>query len=299
MTLLRESEAVPLLGVGRVEREGQGKTVVSASVRLEERQGPTPPRRVVSIETRDGAIYRFQRYGRDEFLAFYNRENPDGSEFKRKAALPTHVQDVREAIMSGDVLPDFAAMLRAEKQVGEREYDSSDGATDADVRRAIEDVEREERRREEADLRSGYAIPDGGVIPTLDGLEVAHFARSSETWDVYGGRRQKSGGDLAHAANTDPGSRGWLGNPFQMDGKSVEERKRVIAAFTRYFLDRVADDDEFREAVEDLRGKRVSCWCRGVSQERTPERWCHLDVVDAWLTGDLTPVYDYLRRDLE
>jgi len=297
MTLLRESESVAMRGVDDVDREGQGKKVVEASVRLEERQGPTPARRVVSIETRDGAVYRFQRYGRDEYLAFYNRENPDGSEFQRKPSLPAHVEAVRTAIMADDVLPDFEALLRAEEQVGERESDSSDEATDAEVRRAVERAEQERQRREESDLRAGYLVTDGSVVPSLDGLEVAHFARSSETFDVYGGRKRR-GDDLAHAENTDPTDPGWLGNPFLMDDDAddVDERRRVIAAFTRYFLDRV-DDDEFRSAVTDLRGQRVACWCRGVSQDRTPETWCHLDVVDAWLSGDLTPVYDYLRGD--
>lgn len=132
--------------------------------------------------------------------------------------------------------------------------------------------------------------------PELETLEVAHFARSSETFDVYGGRKS-SAGQLTHAANTDPTDPGWLGNPFTMDGDTAEERRRVIAAFLRYFLDRVQSDQEFREAVEDLRGQRVACWCRGVSQERTPETWCHLDVVAAWLSGDLSPVHAYLRGD--
>jgi hypothetical protein len=130
--------------------------------------------------------------------------------------------------------------------------------------------------------------------PDLDGLDVAHFARSSETLDAYGGRK-RWGDVLHHAANTDPTDPGWLGNPYQMDGDTVAERRRVIAAWTRYFLARVQRDAEFRAAVENLRGQRVACWCRGVSQQRTPDTWCHLDVVDAWLSGDLTPVYAYLR----
>jgi len=180
MTLLRESESVPFRSVDDVDLEGQGKKVVDARLRLEERRGPTPARRVVAIETRDGAVYRFQRYARDEYLAFYNRENPDGSEFQRNASLPAHVQAVREAIMADDVLPDFEALMEAERQVGERDYDSSGEATDAEVRRAIERAERgtysreqrradggkswvaqERKRADEARLRSGYAT-DGG-----------------------------------------------------------------------------------------------------------------------------------------
>lgn len=156
----------------------------------------------------------------------------------------------------------------------------------------LSDQERE--RRERSELRAGYPVTDGGVVPALESLEVAHFARSSETFDVYGGRGRRDD-RLAHAENTEPGERGWLGNPYEMDGDSLDERRRVIAAFTRYFLDRVQSDQEFRQAVEDLRGQRVACWCRGVSQERTPDTWCHLDVVASWLSGDLSPVYSFLR----
>lgn len=142
------------------------------------------------------------------------------------------------------------------------------------------------------------SAPDtgSGDVPALETLEVAHVARSAATFDVNGGRKRPDG-TLTHAANTAPGEPGWLGNPFIMDEKTVAERRRVIAAFTRFFLDRVGRDDEFRAAVEDLRGKRVACWCRGVSQVRTPETWCHLDVVAAWLSGDLSPVYAFLRGE--
>jgi len=165
-----ESDPIPLLGVEEVEREGQGKKVVDAWLVLEGRHGPTPPRRVVTVETRDGALYRFQRYGRDEYLAFYNRENPDGSEFQRRASLPAHVEAVREAIVNSEVLPDFEAALEAEVKVGER---TSDEATDQQVREAVQAAEMdmatdggtvgafEDQRRREASLRSGYAEPGG------------------------------------------------------------------------------------------------------------------------------------------
>ncbi|AGC65568.1 hypothetical protein K745_gp43 [Haloarcula hispanica virus PH1] len=165
------SDPVPLLGVEEVERESQGKKVVDAWLVLEGRHGPTPARRVVSIETRDGAVYRFQRYATDEYLAFYNRENADGTSFKRAAALPEHVEAVRTAIMDHEVLPDFEKALEAEVQVGER---TRDDATDEEVREAAEAAEVamladggtlgtfEEDRRREAAMRSGYAEPGGG-----------------------------------------------------------------------------------------------------------------------------------------
>lgn len=269
------SVPVAMHGYENVEREGQGKRVVDVVVRLEARYGPTPARRVVSITTGDGAVYRFQRFGPDEPLAFFNREKPDGSEFRRKAALPGHVEDVRDAIVDGEVRPEPVALANAEEVVGERDQDRRDVSTGADGSNAL--------------------AADGGTQePVLAGIEVAHRARSSSTYDEYGGRHG-DGDKLSHAANTDPGDPGWLGNPYIMEEETIEERRRVIGAFLRYFVDRIEDDDEFREAVEDLRGQRVACWCRGVTQGRTPDKWCHLDVVDAWLSGDLSPVYDYLR----
>ena len=131
--------------------------------------------------------------------------------------------------------------------------------------------------------------------PALETIEVVHFGRSNGAFDVYGGRRDDSG--LKHMNNTEPGEPGWLGNPYQMLDDSVSERRRVIARYVGDFLLRVEDDAEFRAAVQGLRGDRVACWCRGVSQDRTEDNWCHLDVVEAWLDGDLSTVWQYLRGE--
>lgn len=134
-------------------------------------------------------------------------------------------------------------------------------------------------------------------VPELDGtIEVGHM-RSGSDHDVYGGRA--SGEGVRHMGNTEPPVRGWLGNPYQMDDDTVEERRRVIAAYLRDFLEHLEADDCFREAVLGLRGQRVACWCRGVTQERTPSTWCHLDVVACWLEGDLAPVFAYLNGDTD
>lgn len=134
--------------------------------------------------------------------------------------------------------------------------------------------------------------PVSNEQPTLRGtIEVGHV-RSK--FDLYGGRGRNDD-NLRHTQNTEPTRRGWLGNPYTMDEKTPTERRRVIAAYLRAFLERIETDAEFRDAVEGLRGQRVACWCRGVSAERTPDNWCHLDVVHHWLDGDLRPVYNYLR----
>jgi hypothetical protein len=137
---------------------------------------------------------------------------------------------------------------------------------------------------------------DGGTRPgpKSPGIKVCNMARSHGKIDVNGGRYRRSG-KLYHLANSGGTAPGWLGNPLRMDDDTRAERRRVIAGYVRVFLERVESDPDFREAVERLRGMRVGCWCRGISQDRTPDNFCHLDVVDAWLRGDLSPVYDYLR----
>jgi len=260
---MKFSNPVPIF-VAHVEQEGSGKTVDSASLVLRDTGTPGPRKRVVSIRTEDGATYRFQRYGTDEYLAFYDRTNADGDQFQVNARLPAHVEAVREAIQNGEAEPWPDALERA-----------VDG-----ISRAVA-----------TDGGQQSTLPVNGRTPRLVGsMEVGHMRAEH---DVYGGRDRQDG-HLRHMGNTEPPTRGWLGNPHEMDEETVAERRRVIAAFLSRFVARVEQDDTFRQAVESLRGRRVACWCRGVSQDRTPENWCHLDVVAAWLDGDLSPVSAYL-----
>lgn len=140
--------------------------------------------------------------------------------------------------------------------------------------------------------------PTDGTAEALDGVQPALRGRMTVghvrgRYDVYGGRRRIDG-EIRHMANADPEAPGWLGNPHDL-GDTAADRRDGIARFTRDFLDRVERDEEFRSAVEGLQGQRVGCWCRGHHQERTAANWCHLDVVAAWVNGDMTPVLDYLR----
>ena len=80
-----------------------------------------------------------------------------------------------------------------------------------------------------------------------------------EKYDVYIGRRR--------------GEIGMFGNPFVIgrDGN----REEVIAKYKEYFEEQVAKNGFFREKVEELRGKRLGCFCK-------PEM-CHGDVIVKWL----------------
>jgi hypothetical protein len=65
---------------------------------------------------------------------------------------------------------------------------------------------------------------------------------------------------------------GCFGNPY-----SVEEygRDNCIAMFRDYFYKRIEEDQEFREAILALKGKRLGCFCH--------PQLCHGDIIRQWL----------------
>ena len=81
-----------------------------------------------------------------------------------------------------------------------------------------------------------------------------------EQFDVYLGRAGK-------------GQDGYFGNPFKIgeDG----DRAEVIRKYKRWFWKRVNEDQEFRNRVKELKGKRLGCFCHPMA--------CHGDVIKAWL----------------
>lgn len=66
-----------------------------------------------------------------------------------------------------------------------------------------------------------------------------------------------------------------FGNPYVIgrDG----DREKVIALFKDYFLRRVQIEPYFREAVMELKGKRLGCYCK--------PKPCHGDVIVEYLEG--------------
>lgn len=70
----------------------------------------------------------------------------------------------------------------------------------------------------------------------------------------------------------DPPAFGCFGNPYPVKQYG---REACIILFKDYFLNRVKYDQEFREAVLSLKGKRLGCMCK-------PEA-CHGDVIKEWL----------------
>ncbi len=96
--------------------------------------------------------------------------------------------------------------------------------------------------------------------------------KSGEKYDVYIGRPGK-------------GKSGYFGNPHTMGGiycpvcKSYHDRAGAIAAFKKDFYERIKYDKEFKEKVEELRGKVLGCFCK---QSHTNVA-CHGDVYVEYL----------------
>ncbi len=69
-----------------------------------------------------------------------------------------------------------------------------------------------------------------------------------------------------------------LGNPYPLDDpRDDQARARVIEQYRSWFLENI-DDPDFRQAVEEVRGHDLGCWCA--------PRACHGDVILEWLTAN-------------
>ena len=109
-------------------------------------------------------------------------------------------------------------------------------------------------------------------MPGSDETRVGH-CKADET-DVYVGR----GPDGRNVLNThSDGRRGWLGNPFALeDGHSREES---VELFREVFEQKLDECPEFRDAVRDLSGKRLGCWCQRLNEDGPA---CHGEVIAEW-----------------
>lgn len=104
-----------------------------------------------------------------------------------------------------------------------------------------------------------------------DGTErtrVGHV--SHDDIDIYVARGD--GGD-ADLLNTPIGERGWLGNPFTVE---QWDRGPAIGNYRRVFEWRLEADPEFRNAVADLSGKTLGCWCQQLEDDGPG---CHAEII--------------------
>jgi len=94
-----------------------------------------------------------------------------------------------------------------------------------------------------------------------------------EEFDVYIGRAGK-------------GHDGTFGNPFRRGPD--DPPGSTLIKFEEYFLKRVEEDQEFREKVLALKGKRLGCFC-------PPKRACHGRTYVRWLDGEPEPKAEQLE----
>ena len=71
-----------------------------------------------------------------------------------------------------------------------------------------------------------------------------------------------------------------FGNPFRLkeDGGDYTREESVVR-YETWFKNEIQTDDDFRAAVEELRGETLGCWCK--------PKPCHGDVILAYLRGNL------------
>ena len=118
-----------------------------------------------------------------------------------------------------------------------------------------------------------------GTKPTLEkppypDPETRVVNLATEDYDAYIGRRSVPRPHMLSEA-LQAGEDGWLGNPHPIGrcefGAEEHPRDECIEAFRTDFHIKLADDDAFRKAVLDLRGKRLGCYCK--------PKPCHGDVI--------------------
>jgi hypothetical protein len=66
-----------------------------------------------------------------------------------------------------------------------------------------------------------------------------------------------------------------FGNPFIIGRDGT--REEVIELYKDYFYERLSNDPDFKEAVDDLNGDVLGCWCKPLP--------CHGDVIAEYLNG--------------
>jgi len=101
---------------------------------------------------------------------------------------------------------------------------------------------------------------------------------NDKDYDEYIGRDSKNHVNM-NTPGIKPGTKGWLGNPHPIGDCKICNKTHIrdecIEAFNNDFYKRIENDQEFREAVLELKGKRLGCFCK--------PKACHGDVIKQWL----------------
>lgn len=92
-----------------------------------------------------------------------------------------------------------------------------------------------------------------------------------DSYDVYAGR----GIGNKHLLNTPIGEQGWLGNPYHVGDYELE---RSLELYEEDFEARLDTDERFREAVSELSGSILGCYCQRLGGDSPA---CHAEVIAA------------------
>lgn len=131
----RESIALPVETDAGTTFGREDKRVVAAELTLRARD-PEPPKRIVTVHTRDGWAYRWQRFGLDEPLVQLDRERADGTrKGKTRANMPDSIEEFVEAVENREIVPEYADELEAERAI---HSSSSDPQAVADGGKSIQ-----------------------------------------------------------------------------------------------------------------------------------------------------------------
>lgn len=152
----------------------------------------------------------------------------------------------------------------------------------------VHSVSRSKNTTDRPVFRSGHELE--ATDPHLTDDEDAAADASNETQvghakhdgEVYIG----CGNDLTNIITADyPGENGWLGNPFVTEDNGGDyTHEEAVEKYRYVFYQKLQNDSMFRDAVEQLRGKTLGCWCRRVDED---EPACHGDVIAEWLEQDV------------
>jgi len=112
----------------------------------------------------------------------------------------------------------------------------------------------------------------GGAQPQGETIQIV----PKNEGDVIGMRGPF--GEHMNTVGMKPGKAGWLGNPVKWSGNGGKGTLQdAIDGFKKLFLEKVESDPVFRQAVLDLRGKKV-----GYYRPNDPN---HLQVIQEWLAN--------------
>jgi len=105
--------------------------------------------------------------------------------------------------------------------------------------------------------------------------EVSPYALPSQAYDEYFTSKTTVVNKSFEGCDVYIGRPSMFGNPFKMNNNTT--REEAISLFKEYFYKRLEEDENFKAAVLDLKGKVLGCFCKP-----SP---CHGDVIVEYLEG--------------